>query len=250
MEHLHLAYCQGDLLLTADGSIPSGERAPLPMQPWEHVTDIVSGERCCHIYRLTHPVTGRDDLRMMPLRKTYQLLSPEDYSLAGKGAELVYFDSTTRHCGVCGSPNRWQTPISKQCTGCGKEWWPSLAVAIIVRITRGDEILLVHAKSFRGNFHGLVAGFVETGETLEECVRREVMEETGITVRNIRYFASQPWPFPSGLMVGFTADYESGQIRLQREELSGGGWFRRDCLPEIPDKASIARRLIDDWLQS
>jgi NAD+ diphosphatase len=94
----------------------------------------------------------------------------------------------------------------------------------------------------------LVAGFVETGETLEECVVRELIEETGITVRNIRYFASQAWPYPSGLMVGFTADYADGEIHIQKEELAQAGWFTRDNMPEIPDSASIARRLIDDWL--
>ena len=91
-------------------------------------------------------------------------------------------------------------------------------------------------------------GFVETGETLEEAVKREVMEETGIKIKNIRYFASQPWPFPSGLMVGFTADYESGDIHVQREELQKAGWFHRTNLPKLPEKLSIARRLIDHWL--
>ena len=108
-------------------------------------------------------------------------------------------------------------------------------------------MLLVHARNFKRDFFGLVAGFVETGETLEEAVEREVMEETGIRIRNIRYFASQPWPYPCGLMVGFFADYESGDIHLQRSELSKGGWYRYDALPPIPEKLSIARRLIDHW---
>ena len=109
---------------------------------------------------------------------------------------------------------------------------------------------MVHAKNFRGNFYGLVAGFVETGETLEETVRREVREETGLEIKNIRYFASQPWPFPSGLMIGFTADYAGGEIKLQRTELAAGGWFKRDNLPQLPEKLSIARRLVDAWLAS
>ena len=92
-----------------------------------------------------------------------------------------------------------------------------------------------------------MAGFVETGETLEECVRREVMEETGLTISHIRYFASQPWPYPNGLMVGFTAQYESGELHLQNEELNSGGWFTRDHLPILPDECSIARMLIEDW---
>ena len=126
--------------------------------------------------------------------------------------------------------------------------WPTVATAIIVLIHRDDEVLLVHARNFKGNFYGLVAGFVETGETLEEAVHREVMEETGLTITNLRYFGSQPWPYPSGLMVGFTADYVSGDIHLQREELSRGAWFTKDNLPEIPEKLSIARQILDDWL--
>ena len=113
-----------------------------------------------------------------------------------------------------------------------------------------EEVLMVHAHNFRGKYYGLVAGFVETGESLEECVQREVWEETHIRVKNIRYFASQPWPYPAGLMVGFTAEYESGELQLQREELAGGGWFTRDSLPDIPNRSSLARLLIDDWMDN
>ncbi|MCR4995204.1 MAG: NAD(+) diphosphatase [Bacteroidales bacterium] len=228
------------------------------------------------IVRLDSPVVGVAGLEMMGLRKSHAVLSAEEYKLAGKAAELIYWDQNTKYCGCCGAPNKWQTEISKQCTECGKEWWPSVATAIIVRITRFkdlkidhlkiedqmqqqslnqkslnrqmEEILLVRAKNFRTNHYGLVAGFLETGENLEEAVVREVHEETGISIKNLRYFGSQAWPYPFGLMVGFTADYAGGEIRLQREELTEGGWFTRDNLPPIPDKASIARRLIDDWL--
>lgn len=243
---LYFAFCQGDILLTADGRIPEGE-PPVAFQPWEHVTDI-KAPHLCHVYRLDRPVTGRPDLQMMGLRKSFEVLSPEMYQLAGKCAELSYWDQNSKYCGCCGAPMKWDTEISKRCTECGKELWPQLQTAIIVRVTRGDEVLLVHAHNFRGTFYGLVAGFVETGETLEECVRREVWEETHLCIRNIRYFASQPWPYPSGLMVGFTAEYESGELKLQRSELAGGGWFRRDKLPEIPGPVSLARRLLDDWL--
>ena len=199
---------------------------------------------------LSRPVTDRPDLQMVPLRKTFHILPPEDYQLAGKCAELVYFHQNNKFCGVCGGEMRWQTEISKQCKECGKELWPSLATAIIVRVTRGDEILMVHAHTFRDRHYGLVAGFVETGETLEECVQREVWEETHLRVTNIRYFASQPWPYPSGLMVGFTADYLSGEIELQKAELSDGGWYKRDNLPYLPDPSSIAYRLIMDWAKA
>ena len=141
------------------------------------------------------------------------------------------------------------TDISKKCTECGKEIWPQLATAVIVLIHKGDEVLLVRAKNFRTDFYGLVAGFVETGETLEEAVAREAFEETGVKITNIRYFGSQPWPYPCGLMVGFNADYVSGEIKLQEEEIAKGGWFHRNHLPEVPEKLSIARMLIDDWLK-
>ena len=135
------------------------------------------------------------------------------------------------------------------CTECGKEVWPQLATAIIVLIHKGDEVLLVHARNFKSNFMGLVAGFVETGETLEEAVHREVKEETNLEITNLRYFSSQPWPYPCGLMVGFNADYVSGEIKLQTSELARGAWFRKDNLPTIPEKLSIARKLIDAWLE-
>jgi len=251
MTDLYFAYCQGDILLTDQGLIPEGSEPPVSFQPWEHVTDIKVPwlkDVAIHIYRLDRPIIDRKDLRMTGLRKTFDILAPNFYQLAGKCAELVYWDQNSKYCGCCGAPMKWQTPISKHCSECGKELWPQLATAIIVRVTRGDEVLMVHANNFRGKFYGLVAGFVETGETLEECVKREVWEETHIHVHNIRYFASQPWPYPAGLMVGFTADYLDGEIRLQREELGGGGWFRRDNLPEMPNRSSLARQLIDDWI--
>ena len=277
MTDLYFAYCQGDILLTADGRIPEG-LPPVAFQPWEHVTDIKTHPSpplkegsdlrtqekvslpkeeqdgpFCHIYRLDRPVTGRDDLQMMGLRKSYDVLPHYLYQLAGKCAELVYWDHNSKYCGCCGAPMRWETEISKHCTECGKELWPQLQTAIIVRVTRNlhpdEEVLLVHAHNFRGKYYGLVAGFVETGETLEECVRREVWEEAHLRIKDIRYFASQPWPYPAGLMVGFTAEYESGELSLQRSELAGGGWFRRDNLPEIPGPVSLARRLLDDWIE-
>ena len=143
----------------------------------------------------------------------------------------------------------WASPISKRCTQCGEELWPKLSTAIIVLVRKGEEALLVKAKNFRRDYYGLVAGFVETGETLEECVAREVMEETGLRVTNIRYFGSQPWPYPMGLMIGFQADYVEGDIALRDGELREAAFFRRDNIPAIPGKMSMARMLIDDWLR-
>lgn len=244
----YLAYCQGDILLTTEGSIPFGLEPPVPLKEWNYITTLHTGADEIKIIRLDNPVVGKEGVQMVGLRKTHAILNPEDYQLAGKGAELLYWDQNTRFCGVCGGTNNWMTDISKKCTECGKEWWPSAATAIIVRIQRDDRILLVRSRNFRGNHYGLVAGFLETGESLEQCVQREVKEEVGIKMKNLRYFGSQPWPYPFGLMVGFTADYDGGELRLQKEELCEGDWFTRENMPDIPDKASIARRLIDDWL--
>jgi NAD+ diphosphatase len=189
-------------------------------------------------------------LTFCPLRQSFYKLPRELYLMAGKCAELLYWDKNTRFCGVCGGPMKLHTDISKRCEHCGKEVWPQVSPAIIVRITRGDdEILMARARNFRGDFYGLIAGFVETGETLEEAVVREVHEETGLDVTDIRYFASQPWPYPSGLMVGFTARYAGGTIKVQREELKNVAWFKREHLPRLPEKLSIARMLIDDWME-
>lgn len=245
-------FCQGSILLTADGKLPQGKNgeSPVELKPWEKVTNLHVGRDEVLVGVLSRPVTDQSDLRMMPLRMSFHVLSADDYQLAGKCAELVYFHQNNMFCGVCGGEMRWQTEISKRCRECGKELWPSLATAIIVRVDKGNEILMVHARTFRDRHYGLVAGFVETGETLEECVRREVWEETHLRITNIRYFASQPWPYPCGLMVGFTADYLSGELQLQESELGDGGWYTRDSLPVLPDPSSIAYRLIMDWAEN
>lgn len=192
-----------------------------------------------------------DDSRyeMCGLRNSYYKLTDMLYKTAGKCEELLHWNRNTRYCGTCGGLMRMHTDISKRCEKCGREVWPLLSTAVIVLIRKGDEVLLVHAKNFRGNFFGLVAGFVETGETLEEAVEREVLEETGLHIQNIRYFGSQPWPFPCGLMVGFNAEYLDGDIHLQDSEITDGAWFKKDNLPEIPEKLSIARKLIDNWIE-
>lgn len=182
------------------------------------------------------------------LRQSYYKLPLRMYLMAGKASELLYWYRNTRFCGVCGSPMEMTSEISKRCPNCGKSAWPQLATAIIVLISRNEELLLVHARNFKSDFYGCVAGFVETGESLEEAVIREVKEETSLTIKNLRYFKSQPWPYPCGLMVGFFAEYADGELKLQNEELSKGGWFKKDELPTIPEKLSLARMLIDHWL--
>lgn len=252
---LWFIFCKDEILLnkTDDDtySIPQGENPPVKLKAWNTVHNVspMNDGTIVKAVRIDEPVCGVEGMEMKTLRQSYYVLSPEVYQKAGKCHELLYWDANTKFCGVCGAPMKLNTDISKICTGCGKEVWPLLATAIIVLIHKGDdEVLLVRGKSFRSNFYGLVAGFVETGESLEEAVHREVMEEVGVKITNLRYFSSQPWPYPCGLMVGYHADYVSGEIKLQREEIAKGGWFHRDNLPAIPEKLSIARQLIDNWL--
>ena len=256
MSCYYFVFCKDDLLLQrcADGSytIPLVDEPPTSVKPWTQMLNPGAIDDVgVRTYSIDTPVTDDERFEMCPLRQSYYKLSEPLYLKAGKCAELLYWDRNTRFCGVCGAPMRLHTDISKRCTNCGKEVWPQLAIAIIVLIRRGnDEVLLAHGRNFRTDFYGLIAGFVETGETLEQAVRREVTEETGLEIDNIRYFDSQPWPYPSGLMVGFTADYVGGELHLQREELTKAGWFSRTNLPHLPEKLSIARRLIDHWINT
>lgn len=250
-------FCKDSLILerTANGAytVPFAANPPVKTEVWTHILNVAPFDDGAEIkaFGIDQPIddpSGRYE--MCGLRKSYYKLPLELYLKAGKCHELLYWDGNTKYCGVCGAPMKMHTDISKRCTQCGKEVWPQLATAIIVLIHRGDEVLLVHAKNFKTDFYGLVAGFVETGETLEEAVHREVMEETGLRIKNLRYWASQPWPYPCGLMVGFYAEYDGGDIHLQHSELSKGSWFRYDRLPTIPEKLSIARKLIDNWLST
>ncbi|MCD8260144.1 MAG: NAD(+) diphosphatase [Bacteroides sp.] len=179
------------------------------------------------------------------LLAAYDLIDPDIHQVAGKAYELIHWDNNTRYCPTCGEKTMPHTPISKWCASCQKEFYPTIATAILALVRKEDKILLVHAHGFSGDFYSLIAGFLETGESLEECVAREVLEETGLQIKNIRYFGSQPWLYPSGLMVGFIADYESGEITLQEEELRDGRFYTIDELSALPHKLSLARKMID-----
>ena len=254
MQNYWFIFCNGSLLLKkkADGTytIPYGDK-PEGIEADGDILDItpMSDGKQVKTFNIVEPVTDCYCYEMCGLRQSFYKLSHPLYLKAGKCQELLYWNHNTQYCGVCGSPMVFHTSISKRCTKCGNEVWPQLATAIIVLISHGDKLLLVHARNFKSDFYGLVAGFVETGETLEEAVIREVREETSIVIKNIRYYASQPWPYPCGLMVGFYADYDSGELKLQRSELTCGGWFEKDNLPTIPEKLSLARILIDHWLE-
>lgn len=267
MKRFYLFDENNEILLLNEGtsySIPTEQFLP---QDMDELADLLRDahsfapdEYVCRINNarlrtlLPHRPEG-EQLYAIGLRTSARFLSPADYDRAGKASELLYWSEHMQYCNVCGAPMQWHSPISRSCQKCGLEIWPQLNTAIIVLVHKGDKALLVKAKSFRRDFFGLVAGFVETGESLEQCVAREVMEETSLQIGNIRYFGSQPWPYPLGLMVGFHADYVSGDIKFADGELKDGRFFGRDELPlngdgtpAIPGPESMARRLIDDWM--
>ena len=182
------------------------------------------------------------------LRRALVLLGEPDLSLALTAAHLARWRRTSRHCGVCGAPTREsRRHRAMVCPGCGHLAFPKVSPAVIVQVTRGSRILLGRSRRHPSGSYSVLAGFVDPGEALEDTVRREVEEESGVRVRDIRYFGSQPWPFPDSLMVGFTAVYDGGALVRRDGELEDLAWFPADALPPVPPSYSIARALIDDF---
>ncbi|WP_105746334.1 NAD(+) diphosphatase [Cronobacter dublinensis] len=169
------------------------------------------------------------------------------FQLAGRGVQLAEFYRSHKFCGYCGHEmHPSKTEWAMLCGHCRERYYPQIAPCIIVAIRRDDKILLTQHTRHRNGVYTVLAGFVEVGETLEQAVAREVMEESSIRVKNLRYVTSQPWPFPQSLMTAFTADYDSGDIKIDPKELIDAGWYRYDQLPLLPAPGTVARRLIED----
>ncbi len=214
------------------------------------------GEQIIHCYAAEVPpeVEAGEGMAFVGLRNLYGRLPDEIFWLGGRAVQIVDWDRTHQFCGQCGSPTEnHPQERSKRCLQCGHTNYPRLAPAVIVAVTRAGtngcrELLLARGPRHRPGFYSILAGFVEPGESLEACVAREVKEEVGIDVQNIRYFGSQPWPFPHSLMIGFTAEYAGGDFVLQEDEIEEAGWYTADNLPNIPPPLSISRQLIDDFV--
>jgi NAD+ diphosphatase len=192
-----------------------------------------------------------DGLLASGLRDVYDGLGDALWAVAGRAVQLLAWDRTHHFCGQCGAPTEaMPNERAKRCPQCGLIAYPRLSPAIIIAVTRLEagvrQILLARNHRFPNGRYSVLAGFVEPGESLEDCAQREVGEEVGIQIKNIRYFGSQPWPFPNSLMVGFTAEYDCGDVMLEEAELADARWFTADALPNhIPPKMTIARKLID-----
>ena len=246
-----IVFCGRDMLLC-----PREDRYDFPraeeLRDWGIGAALSIGMRDgvpCYAVDLTElPEEPPEPLRKVAVRTAVGCLQDAAFSAGCRAKELLHWRKQHRFCGRCGKKlEESRSDVAMVCPECGEKFYPQLAPAVIVAVTRGDEILLAHNRNFVPEIYGLIAGFVEAGENLEEAIAREILEETSITVGNIRYFSSQCWPFPNSLMLGFYADYVSGEARPDGKELESLGWFRAGALPKIPPKGSIARRIIDDF---
>jgi NAD+ diphosphatase len=205
----------------------------------------------CFSGELGQSTTIPDDMTLLGLRRLFELLDSDMFQIAGRAIQTVNWDRDHQYCSRCGTPTETKDDERVMtCPQCGLMQYPRISPAIIVAVVRQDRILLARNARFPGGFYSVLAGFVEPGETFEECVRREVKEEVGVDVKNVRYFGSQPWPFPNSLMVGFIADHADGEIAIDNTEIIDAGWFEVTELPPIPGKISIARRLIDWFIDN
>ncbi len=191
-----------------------------------------------------------DSFNYMSLRKLFIKSGNDTFGMAGRAYQIMHWVRTHQFCGKCGSPmNNKVDELAIKCPNCGTTIYPRISPAVIVAVVKEDKLLLARNVNFPNSFYSVLAGFVEPGETLEECVHREVKEEVGIEVKNIKYFGSQPWPFPDSLMIGFTAEYAGGEIAVDTLELSTADWFSCSNLPaNIPNNKTIAGRLIEWFL--
>jgi len=182
-------------------------------------------------------------------RDTYRNLFPRlgavEFGLLARAIQIVEWDRTSRHCSACGSATEVPEIESvARCPDCGHVQYPRVSPAMIVAIVREGRLLLARSSRFRGSIHSVLAGFVEPGESVEECIHREVWEEARIKVKNLRYFGSQSWPFPHSLMLAFTAEWAGGEIRIDEEEIERADWYLPEEMPPVPSELSIAGRMI------
>lgn len=185
------------------------------------------------------------------LKSIYTILDENIYLLAGRALQIINWDKNHQFCGKCGTPTQtMDNEIAKICPECGFTSFTRLSPAVITAIVKEGKLLMAKHNYGQYRKYGLIAGFVEAGETLEEAVERETMEEVGLKIKNIKYFGSQPWPFPHSIMIAFTAEYESGNINVDGKEIAHAKWFEVDDLPDMPSRISIARELIDWYMEN
>lgn len=252
------AFHGDDLLVRARVSEDGGDRFDIPIAA--DLADLGAvvtraqplGEldgRACRSAELAQGAPAPAGYAYVSLRRLHGRIDPELFEIAGTAYQVQHWDKAHQYCAACGAAlESGQDERVKRCVRCASNYFPRITPATIVLVEDGPRVLMTRQARFPAGMYGLVAGFVEPGETLEACVTREVHEETGVDVAEIVYFGSQPWPFPHQIMVGFTARYAGGDLRVDTRELEDARWFHRDALPLLPPPLSIARKLIEAWL--
>lgn len=204
-----------------------------------------------YAFELGDEQTHGSNMEFRTLRSLVGLFDEKFFFLCGKAFQILEWDKNHRYCGRCGSRvEDKKDERAKICPSCGLVNYPRISPAIIVAIVRDGKILLAHNKQFVNNMYSVIAGFLEPGETFEYCVKREVCEEVGIKVKNIKYFGSQPWPFPNSLMVAFTAEYAEGEIEVDGVEIDDAKWYSVEEIPRIPSTGSVAGKLIHWFIEN
>lgn len=250
---LWFPFREGELLVQQNEhgvSIISGDDASLAVVQPQTITYLGTlGDQPCMTCEVSAGTTLPANWKALSLRALYDQVDITLYGIAGYALQILLWQRNSRYCPVCGHeteiiPASW----GKECHNCGHISYPPSVPAILVLVHDGERVLLAHKPGW-GRRYSILAGFVEPGESLEECVAREVMEEVGVNITDITYVGSQPWPFPHQLMIGYMARYVSGDIRIDELELDDAQWFQIDALPELPPPMSLARQIIIAWLK-
>jgi len=214
----------------------------------QHFFGTLNG-RSCFVAAIEKDTPISKGLEFVGLRNLIYHMDEELFMIAGRAIQILRWMRDHAFCSRCG--NNTAMGIDERvmkCSNCGYMQYPRVSPAIICAVVKDNELLLARSSRFKGGFYSVLAGFVEPGETLEQCVKREIMEEVGIEVTSIRYFGSQSWPFPNSLMIGFTTEWKSGEIHIDEKEIIEAGWFSADNIPNVPRGFTISGRLID-WFR-
>ena len=246
---------QDDLLWTIGSSekLPQGALAELnlvfkPDSPCYHLG--YYQRHSCILLDLQYQIIDLPTGQWTSLRQIMTSAEPELFQMAGRACQVANFIRTHQFCGQCGERKitiSWE--VASQCKSCGHRAYPRVSPAVMMAVVRDGKILLALNKRNQGGIYSVLAGFVEVGETLEQTVAREVKEEVGLEITNIRYFGSQPWPFPHNMMIAYIADYQSGEITIDPNELLAADWYDASNLPELPGEHSLARHMISHILK-
>jgi len=238
-----------DKILARDGDPPTlptfADVTRLGIDGARHYLGRYQGIDCVAL-RVGSDVPDLEGWQWRGLRSLFLRLPDALLALAGRSSQVVEWDRSHRYCGRCGTPTLDKPDErAKQCPACGHVVYPRVSPAMMVLVTRGRELLLARATRFPNAMYSALAGFVEPGESIEDCIHREVLEEVGVEVDNLVYFSSQSWPFPHSLMIAFTAEYAGGDMRPCDAEIADAKWFSLDALPQLPSPVSISRKLIE-----